>query len=98
MQNGRKINDVVFDGTKDIYLEAPVRFNGTISTLQQLDQALLDGKYTVVEFNVAGLYGYGVLVVLEVVECVIKSIIRTKLQAQIMQQWRCARHGMLTET
>lgn len=63
LQNGRKINDVVFDGTKDIYLEAPVRFNGTISTLQQLDQALLDGKYTVVEFNVAGLYGYGVLVV-----------------------------------
>lgn len=63
LQNGRKINDVIFDGTQDIYLEAPVRFNGTISTLQQLDQALLDGKYTVFEFNVAGLYGYGVLVV-----------------------------------
>ncbi len=63
LQNGRKINDVVFDGTKDIYLEAPVRFNGTISTLQQLDTALKDGKYTVVEFAVAGLYGYGFLVV-----------------------------------
>ncbi|MCR6568711.1 phage tail-collar fiber domain-containing protein [Acinetobacter baumannii] len=63
LQNVRKINGVDFDGTQDINIEAPVRFNGTISNLQQLDQALLDGKYTVAEFNVAGLYGYGVLVV-----------------------------------
>lgn len=63
LQNARRINNVLFDGLQDISIEAPVRFNGTISTLQQLDQALLDGKYTVVEFNVAGLYGYGVLVV-----------------------------------
>ena len=63
LQNVRKINGVDFDGTQDINIEAPVRFNGTISNLQQIDQALLDGKYTVVEFNVAGLYGYGVLVV-----------------------------------
>ncbi|MBF6975833.1 hypothetical protein HN244_21110, partial [Acinetobacter baumannii] len=28
-----------------------------------LDQALLDGKYTVVDYKVAGLYGYGFLVV-----------------------------------
>ncbi|MEQ1217109.1 hypothetical protein ABLT76_19685, partial [Acinetobacter nosocomialis] len=64
LQNVRKINGVDFDGTQDINLEAPLRFNGTISTLQQLDQALLDGKYTVVGFSVAGLYGYGFLVVL----------------------------------
>ena len=57
LQNGRKINDVIFDGTQDIYLEAPVRFNGTISTLQQLDQALLDGKYTVFELNRTGFVG-----------------------------------------
>lgn len=63
LQNVRKINGVAFDGTQDINIEAPLRWNGNISTLQQLDQALLDGKYTVVEFNVAGLYGYGVLVV-----------------------------------
>ncbi|MDC4439957.1 phage tail protein [Acinetobacter baumannii] len=63
LQNARRINNVLFDGLQDISIEAPVRFNGTISNLQQLDQALLDGKYTVTELNVAGLYGYGVLVV-----------------------------------
>lgn len=63
LQNARRINNVLFDGLQDINIEAPLRWNGNISTLQQLDQALLDGKYTVVEFNVAGLYGYGVLVV-----------------------------------
>lgn len=64
LQNARRINNVLFDGLQDISIEAPVRFNGTISTLQQLDQALLDGKYTVTELNVAGLYGYGFLVVI----------------------------------
>ncbi|WP_407538277.1 phage tail protein [Acinetobacter baumannii] len=63
LQNARKINGVAFDGTQDINIEAPVRFNGNISTLQQLESALQDGKYTVTELNVAGLYGYGVLVV-----------------------------------
>ncbi|MCZ3065176.1 phage tail protein [Acinetobacter baumannii] len=64
LQNARRINNVLFDGLQDISIEAPVRFNGTISNLQQLDQALLDGKYTVTELNVAGLYGYGFLVVI----------------------------------
>ncbi len=64
LQNARRINNVLFDGLQDISIEAPVRFNGIISNLQQLDQALLDGKYTVIELNVAGLYGYGFLVVI----------------------------------
>ncbi|MDO7504538.1 hypothetical protein Q5X59_10875 [Acinetobacter baumannii] len=62
-QTGRNINGTVFDGTQDINIEAPVRWNGSISSIEQLDQALLDGKYTVVAFSVAGLYGYGVLAV-----------------------------------
>lgn len=62
-QTGRTINGTVFDGSQDINIEAPVRWNGNISSIEQLDQALLDGKYTVVAFSVAGLYGYGVLAV-----------------------------------
>ncbi|ENR2982956.1 phage tail protein, partial [Acinetobacter nosocomialis] len=63
LQTGRNINGTVFDGTQDINIEAPVRWNGSISSIEQLDQALLDGKYTVVDYKVAGLYGYGFLVV-----------------------------------
>ncbi|ENU43003.1 hypothetical protein F985_03902 [Acinetobacter seifertii] len=64
LQNGRNINSVYFDGTQDLNIEAPLCWNGSVSTLQQLDLALKDGKYTVTELNIAGLYGYGFLVVI----------------------------------
>ncbi|MBR7738261.1 pyocin knob domain-containing protein [Acinetobacter nosocomialis] len=63
-QTGRNINGTVFDGTQDINIEAPLRLNGSISNGSQLDAAINDGKYTVAEVAIAGLYGYGVLVVL----------------------------------
>ncbi|MDH2604197.1 phage tail protein [Acinetobacter baumannii] len=64
LQIARKINSINFDGTQDINIEAPLRLNGSISNLSQLDAATNDGKYTVAEVVIAGLYGYGVLVVL----------------------------------
>ena len=64
LKDTRKINDVDFDGTQDINIAAPLRWVGAVSTLEQLNSAVLDGKYTVSGLNVAGLYGYGFLVVL----------------------------------
>ncbi|MBF9261009.1 phage tail protein [Acinetobacter baumannii] len=64
LKNARKINTIDFDGTQDISIEAPLRYLGNISSAAQLDLALSDGKYTVYEYSVAGLYSYGVLVVL----------------------------------
>ncbi|ARG37145.1 pyocin knob domain-containing protein [Acinetobacter baumannii] len=64
LQTARKINSINFDGTQDINIEAPLRLNGSISNGTQLDAAINDGKYTVAEVAIAGLYGYGVLVVL----------------------------------
>ncbi|HCJ0461310.1 pyocin knob domain-containing protein [Acinetobacter baumannii] len=64
LQTARKINSINFDGTQDINIEAPLRLNGSISNGTQLDAAINDGKYTVAEIAIAGLYGYGVLVVL----------------------------------
>ena len=64
LQTPRKINNIDFDATQDINIEAPLRWVGQISTPDQLNAAVLDGKYTVGELNVAGLYGYGFLVVL----------------------------------
>ncbi|MEG1234387.1 MAG: hypothetical protein RSE18_11195 [Acinetobacter sp.] len=64
MKNARKINTIDFDGTQDINIEPPLRWVGQISTLDQLNSAVLDGKYTVLDLDVAGLDGYGVLVVL----------------------------------
>lgn len=64
LKDSRKINTIDFDGSQDINIEAPLRFAGNITTLEQLNAAVLDGKYAVQELNVAGLYGYGFLVVL----------------------------------
>ncbi|MGK7199438.1 phage tail-collar fiber domain-containing protein [Acinetobacter baumannii] len=64
LQNGRNINSVYFDGTQDLNIEAPLCWNGTIATFDQLNLALKDGKFTVTELNIAGLYGYGFLVVI----------------------------------
>ncbi|MDC5385073.1 pyocin knob domain-containing protein [Acinetobacter baumannii] len=63
LKNVRTINDVEFDGTQNINIEAPLRLNGSISNESQLNAATSDGKYTVAELGIAGLYGYGVLVV-----------------------------------
>ncbi|WP_447296102.1 phage tail-collar fiber domain-containing protein [Acinetobacter baumannii] len=63
LQNARRINNVLFDGLQDISIEAPLRLNGDITDLTQVDSALKDGKYRVLAVNVAGLYGYGILVV-----------------------------------
>ncbi len=64
LKNARKINNVDFDGSDDINIEAPLRLVGHITTLEQLNAAVVDGKYTVAGLIIAGLYGYGVLVVL----------------------------------
>ncbi|ENU92504.1 hypothetical protein F971_01486, partial [Acinetobacter vivianii] len=61
LQTVRKINGVDFNGTRDISLEAPLRYGGNITNLAQVDKALEDGKYSVVEVAIAGLYAYGVL-------------------------------------
>ncbi|HBM8159207.1 bifunctional phage-like tail fiber protein/heme utilization protein [Acinetobacter baumannii] len=63
LQNARRINNVLFDGLQDISIEAPLRLNGDITDLTQVDSALKDGKYRVLAVNVAGLYSYGILVV-----------------------------------
>ena len=49
---------------QDINIEAPLRFAGHITTLEQLNAAVVDGKYTVSELDIAGIYNYGFLVVL----------------------------------
>ncbi|MEQ1228467.1 phage tail protein [Acinetobacter junii] len=64
LKNARKINTIDFDGSQDINIEAPLRLVGEILTPDQLNSAVLDGKYTVLGLDVAGLYGYGVLVVI----------------------------------
>lgn len=64
LKNARKINTIDFDGMQDINIEAPLRFAGHITTLEQLNAAVVDGKYTVSELDVAGIYNYGFLVVL----------------------------------
>ena len=64
LKNARKINTIDFDGSQDINIEAPLRFAGHITTLEQLNAAVVDGKYTVSELDIAGIYGYGFLVVL----------------------------------
>ena len=64
LKNARKINTIDFDGMQDINIEAPLRFAGHITTLEQLNAAVVDGKYTVSELDIAGIYNYGFLVVL----------------------------------
>ncbi len=64
LKNARKINNVDFDGSDDINIEAPLRLAGHITTLEQLNAAVVDGKYTVGDLIIAGMYWYGVLVVL----------------------------------
>lgn len=64
LQNPRAINGITFDGSQNINIEAPLRWNGDITDLQQVDLALNDGKYRVLAVNIAGLYSYGVLVVI----------------------------------
>lgn len=64
LNNARKINTIDFDGSQDINIEAPLRFAGHITTLEQLNAAVVDGKYTVSELDIAGIYNYGFLVVL----------------------------------
>lgn len=64
LKNARKINTIDFDGSQDINIEAPLRFAGHITTLEQLNAAVVDGKYTVGDLIIAGMYWYGVLVVL----------------------------------
>ncbi|CAM3017697.1 phage tail protein [Acinetobacter celticus] len=66
LQTPRKINNVEFNGEQDISIDAPLMFRGQINTLNGVDAAVLDGKYTVVDLSVAGLYGYGILVVIRV--------------------------------
>jgi len=64
LKDSRKINTIDFDGTQDINIEAPLRFVGHITTLEQLNASIVDGKYTVSDLSIAGMYWYGVLVVL----------------------------------
>ncbi|OTG64337.1 hypothetical protein B9T25_12925 [Acinetobacter sp. ANC 4470] len=64
LKTPRQINGVNFDATQDISIEAPLRTLETITTVEQLALAVLDGKYAVVELGIAGLWGYGFLVVL----------------------------------
>ena len=64
LKNARKINNVDFNGEQDIGIEAPLRFVSHITTLEQLNAAVDDGKYTVSGLTIAGLYSYGFLVVL----------------------------------
>ncbi|MCV2441892.1 phage tail-collar fiber domain-containing protein [Acinetobacter bereziniae] len=57
LQSARKINDIDFDGTKDINISAPMRE----LTAPELDKALDDGFYICGGVNIAGLYPYGIL-------------------------------------
>ncbi|WP_336933321.1 phage tail protein [Acinetobacter bereziniae] len=61
LQTPSKINDIDFDGTKDINISAPMRYLRTINS-STVNQAIDDGYYLVADdSNFAGLYGYGVL-------------------------------------
>lgn len=57
----RNINGVAFDGTADIDIAARLIWRGTVNSLTTLDNALSNGYYTVNNYGVAGLYGYGYL-------------------------------------
>lgn len=60
----RKINNVDFNGEQDISIDAPLMFRGNINNLEGVDAAVLDGKYLVGFTAIAGLYEYGILVVI----------------------------------
>ena len=60
----RKINNVDFNGEQDISIDAPLMFRGNINNLEGVDAAVLDGKYLVSFTAIAGLYEYGILVVI----------------------------------
>lgn len=64
LKNARKINTIDFDGSQDISIDAPLMFRGNINNLEGVDAAVLDGKYLVSFTAIAGLYEYGILVVI----------------------------------
>jgi len=64
LENARKINTIDFDGSQDISIDAPLMFRGNINNLEGVDAAVLDGKYLVGFTAIAGLYEYGILVVI----------------------------------
>ncbi len=57
LQTPRKINDIDFDGTKDISISAPMRELSATNPNNALD----DGFYIIAGVNIAGLYPYGIL-------------------------------------
>ncbi|MFW2082844.1 phage tail protein [Acinetobacter guillouiae] len=57
LQTPRKINDIDFDGTKDISISAPMRELSATNPNNALD----DGFYICADVNIAGLYLYGIL-------------------------------------
>ncbi|MDA3440023.1 phage tail protein [Acinetobacter bereziniae] len=61
LKDARKINNIDFDGTKDISISAPMRYLGTVNS-STINDAINDGFYLVSDdYSIAGLYGYGIL-------------------------------------
>ncbi|MFW2011385.1 phage tail protein [Acinetobacter bereziniae] len=60
LQIARKINNVLFDGTGDIDITAPMRYLGNVNT-SSINDAISDGFYLVADVNILGLYPYGIL-------------------------------------
>ncbi|KKW76161.1 hypothetical protein AAV97_17370 [Acinetobacter sp. Ag2] len=60
LQIARNINNVLFDGTGDINITAPMRYLGNAND-STLNSSLEDGFYLVADSNISGFYGYGIL-------------------------------------
>ncbi|MCU4316678.1 phage tail protein [Acinetobacter bereziniae] len=60
LQIARNINNVLFDGTGDINITAPMRHLGNAND-STLNSSLEDGFYLVADSNISGFYGYGIL-------------------------------------
>ncbi|WP_227604593.1 phage tail protein [Acinetobacter sp. TGL-Y2] len=60
LQIARNINNVLFDGTGDINITAPMRYLGNANN-STLNSSLEDGFYLVADSNISGFYGYGIL-------------------------------------
>lgn len=61
LETPRAINGVNFDGSANITITADLPLIGSITNQTTLDAATTAGKYLVVAYGIAGLYGYGVL-------------------------------------
>ena len=61
LQTARTINGISFDGTSNITIAAETPSIATITSDATLASATTPGLYSVVEYQIAGLYGYGLL-------------------------------------